>query len=110
VSGESLALIPTVEAAGIPYISTASSEKIVRPVKRWTFKTAHSNDLIVSKIFDDLNKRNLKKVGLLTVATAYGDAGRTAAKEMAPKQGITLVADTTHQPQDTDMTASSRRL
>lgn len=105
VSGESLALIPTVEAAKIPYISTASSENIVRPVKRWTFKTAHSNDLIVSKIFDDLNKRKLKKVGLLTVATAYGEAGRMAARALAPKQGITLVADMTHQPQDTDMTA-----
>lgn len=42
-SGDTLAVIPEVEKAGIPLISLAGGIEIVEPVKKWVFKTAHTD-------------------------------------------------------------------
>ncbi len=109
-TGSTLAIVPKIEEAKIPLISCAAGRKIVEPVRPWVFKVAASDILAVKKIFNDLKRRGLAKVAILTASDAYGAGGREDIKELAPRMGISLVADEVYGPKDTDMTAQLTRI
>ncbi len=104
-SGNTLALVPIFERAKIPLVSCAAAEKIVKPVKRWVFKTPQSDRHAVLKILEHAKKQGIKKIGIITVSNGFGQAGRAVLKELIPKKGFKLVADEVYGPKDTDMTA-----
>jgi branched-chain amino acid transport system substrate-binding protein len=104
-TGETMAVIPVVENAGIPLISCAAGIKITEPVKKWVFKTAQNDSLAVERIYDHLKKRNINNVAILTVSDGFGSSGREQLKLRAKDSGITIVSDEVYGPNDTDMTA-----
>ena len=83
-TGETMAVIPVVENAGIPLISCAAGIKITEPVKKWVFKTAQNDSLAVERIYDNLRKRNLHNVAILTVSDGFGASGRVTFAPPAP--------------------------
>ncbi len=103
-TGESMAVIPLVEKAKIPMISSAAGGKIVDPVKQWVFKTAASDHIAVEKLLSYVQSKNQKRIALLTVSDGFGASGREQLKAYAAKQGFTVVADELFAPKDTDMT------
>jgi branched-chain amino acid transport system substrate-binding protein len=103
-TGESMAVIPLVEKARIPMISSAAGGKIVDPVKQWVFKTAASDHIAVEKLLNYVQSKNQKRIALLTVSDGFGTSGREQLKAYAAKQGFTIVADEVFAPKDTDMT------
>ncbi len=109
-SGETLAIIPIVEKAGIPMISCASSAKIVIPVKKWVFKTPPLDIYQVERLYDYFKKINIKKIALLTVNTGFGDSGREALEAKAPESGIEILVNERYGPKDSDMTAQLTRI
>lgn len=104
-SGNTLALVPIFEKAKIPLVSCAAAEKIVKPVKKWVFKTPQSDRHAVLKILEHAKRHGIKKIGIITVSNGFGQAGRAVLKELIPKHGFELVADEVYGPKDTDMTA-----
>ncbi len=104
-SGNTLALVPIFEKAKIPLVSCAAAEKIVKPVKKWVFKTPQSDRHAVTKILQHARRHGIKKIGIITVSNGFGQAGRAVMKELIPKMGFELVADEVYGPKDTDMTA-----
>jgi branched-chain amino acid transport system substrate-binding protein len=104
-TGETMAVVPIVEASGIPMISCAAGIKITDPVKKWVFKTAQNDSLAVERIYEHLKKRKLDNVAILTVSDGFGASGREQLKLRAKDFGITIVSDETYGPKDTDMTA-----
>src|SRR4051812_40367655 len=103
-TGETMAVIPLVEKAKIPMISSAAGGKIVDPVKHWVFKTAASDHIAVEKLLTYVQSKNQKRIALLTVSDGFGTSGREQLKAYAAKQGFTIVADEVFAPKDTDMT------
>ena len=103
-SGATMAVIPIVEAAGVPYISFGGAGVITSPVKKWVFKTPHTDTLAVQKIFTDMKKNGLSKVGLLSGSGGFDKSCRKQTQGLAGSMGMTLVADETHGKGDTDMT------
>ena len=103
-TGESMAVIPLVEKAKIPMISSAAGGKIVDPVKHWVFKTAASDHIAVEKLLNYVQSKNQKRIALLTVSDGFGTSGREQLKAYAAKKGFTIVADEVFAPKDTDMT------
>ncbi|MCB1776230.1 MAG: ABC transporter substrate-binding protein [Candidatus Competibacteraceae bacterium] len=104
-SGDTLAVMPEVEKAGISLISLAGAVEIIEPVRKWVFKVAHTDRMAAAKIFEDLKKRHLTKVALITGDGGFDKSGRAQILELAPEYGITLVADESYSNKDTDMTA-----
>jgi branched-chain amino acid transport system substrate-binding protein len=104
-TGETMAVIPIVEAAGIPLISCAAGIKITEPVKKWVFKTAQNDSLAVERIYEHLKKQKMNKVAVMTVSDGFGSSGREQLKLRAKDFGITIVSDEIYGPKDTDMTA-----
>ncbi len=103
-SGETMAVIREVEKAGVPFISLAGAGVIIDPVKKWVFKTPHTDRLAVQKIFDDMKARGLTQVALLSGSGGFDKSCRKNAQELAPEMGMTIVADESHGKGDTDMT------
>jgi len=109
-SGESMAAIPIVERYQVPLISCAAAEEIVKPVKKWVFKTPQSDADAVRVIYEKMKAMNLTKVAIMSGTTGFGTAGRDQLKKLAPDYGITVVADETYGPKDTDMTAQLTKI
>ncbi|HCY62480.1 MAG TPA: ABC transporter substrate-binding protein [Oxalobacteraceae bacterium] len=109
-TGATMATVPLVEKAGVPFISLAGAVVIVDPAKKWVFKTPHTDRMAAEKVFEDMKKRGISKVGLLSETSGFGQSGRKETQAVAGKYGITLVADETYGPKDTDMTAQLTKI
>jgi len=109
-TGETMAVIPVAEKEKIPLISCAAGVKITEPVKRYVFKTPANDHVAAEKIFNYMLGRKQKNVALLTVTDGFGASGREQLKDIARKKGITVVADETYGPKDTDMTAQLTKI
>ncbi|NRR29392.1 ABC transporter substrate-binding protein [Oxalobacteraceae bacterium] len=109
-TGATMAMAPLVDKAGLPFISLAGAVVIIDPVKKWVFKTPHTDRMAAEKVFEDMKKRGISKVGLLSETSGFGASGRKEAQHVAAKYGINLVADETYGPKDTDVTAQLTRI
>ncbi len=103
-TGSTMSMVPLAEKAELPFISLAGGIVIVEPVKKWVFKVVHSDRMAVEKVFDDMKKRGLTKVALLSETSGFGASGKKETEAMVAKMGITLVANETYGAKDTDMT------
>ncbi|MCS6879368.1 MAG: ABC transporter substrate-binding protein [Geminicoccaceae bacterium] len=106
----SMAAIPVFEEAQIPFISLAGGIEIVEPVKPFTFKTPHTDKMACEKIFTDIKKRGLAKVGLISSTAGFGASMRTQCLKVAPAHGIEIVADERYAPGDTDTTPQLNKI
>jgi branched-chain amino acid transport system substrate-binding protein len=105
-----LAIVPLVEKEQIPLISCAAGIKITDPIKPWVFKTAQSDVLAVAAIYRHIQKQNIKKVGILTVETAFGESGKEQLVTQAAQFGIEIVQAESFGAKDTDMTAQLTKI
>jgi branched-chain amino acid transport system substrate-binding protein len=102
-TGATMSMVPLVEKAGVPFVSLAGAVVVVEPVKKWVFKTPHTDRMAAEKVFEDMKKRGLTKVALLSETSGFGQSGKKETEAVASKLGITLVANETYGPKDTDM-------
>lgn len=102
-TGSTMSMAPLVEKAGMPFISLAGAVVIVEPVKKFIFKTPHTDRMAAEKVFEDMKKRNISKVALFSETSGFGQSGKKETEGVSAKYGITLVASETYGPKDTDM-------
>ena len=109
-TGTTMAVVPMVEQAGVPFISLAGAVVIVEPAKKWVFKTPHTDRMACEKIFVDLQSRKISKVALISGSGGFDKSMRGECLKVAPKYGIEFVADETYGATDTDMTAQLTKI
>ncbi len=106
----SLAVKSFAERAGVPLISCAAGITITQPVTPWTFKTAQSDAQAVSAVYAHMKGRNIKTIGILTVADSFGESGKQQLLSQAPNFGIKVVCEESFGAKDTDMTAQLTKI
>ncbi len=104
LTGSTMAVIPIVQNAEIPYISLGGAVEIVEPVKKWVFKTPHTDRMAVEKDYIDMRQRGISHIGLIAGSVGFDESCRGQAKDLAAKYKITIIDDETYAPTDTDMT------
>lgn len=109
-SGTTMAVIPIVEKAQVPLISCAAAEAIVKPVKKWVFKTPQLDRHAAMRIYEHMKKSGITKIAIISGTTAFGSEGRNHLKNLSADYGIAIVADETYAPQDTDMTSQLTKI
>ena len=77
---------------------------IIDPVKKFVFKTPHTDKMACEKIFEDMKARGLTKIGMISGQDAFGKSMQEECKKVVGKYGIEILADETYGPRDTDMT------
>ena len=109
-TGTSMAAIKIVEPAEIAFISLAGGIDIVEPVKKWVFKTPHTDRMAAEKVFADLQKRGLTKVAMISENAGFGKSGHDQSLKVAGAYGIDIVADEVYSPKDPDVTAQLTKI
>ena len=102
-TGSTMSMVPLAEKSGTPFVSLAGAVVIIEPVKKFVFKTPHTDRMAAEKVFEDMKKRGITKVALLSETSGFGASGKKETEAVAAKYGITLVANETYGPKDTDM-------
>ena len=103
-TGSTLAMIPVFEEAQIPFISLAGAVQIVEPVRKWVFKTPHTDRMACEKIVADLKHRNLTTIAIISGTDAFGKSMRDQCVAVAPTFSINIAHEETYGPRDSDMT------
>lgn len=109
-TGTTMAMRPVFEEARIPFISLAGGIEIIEPVSPYTFKTPHTDRMACEKIFADIRARGLSRVGMISGTDGFGQSMRAQCLRVAQGAGITIVADESYGPRDSDMTPQLTRI
>lgn len=103
-TGSTMSMVPLIEKAGVPFMSLAGAVVVVEPVKKWVFKASTTDRIAAERVLTDMKKKGLTKIALLSDTAGFGQSGKTQTESVIGKYGITLVANETYGPKDTDMT------
>jgi branched-chain amino acid transport system substrate-binding protein len=109
-TGTTMSILSVTEEAEIPFISLAGAIDIISPVKPYTFKTPHTDRMACQKIFEDMQKRGITSIGMISGTDGFGASMQAQCKSVVGDYGITIVADETYDPKDADMTAQLTKI
>ena len=109
-TGTTMAAVPLVEQAQVPFISLAGAVVIVEPIKKWVFKTPHTDRMACEKIFTDMRSRGATRVALISGAGGFDRSMRAECLKVAASAGVQIVADESYGAGDSDMTAQLAKI
>ncbi len=104
-SGETMAIKNIAEEGKTILISCAAAEVIVNPVAKYVFKTPQMDKHAVIRIFEQMKKMGIKKIGVLSSNTGFGKAGKEQIEKLAPEHGIQIAVNEVYDKAATDLTA-----
>ncbi len=109
-SGETMAVKAVAEEGRTILLSCAAAEVIVNPVARHVFKTPQKDSYAVIKIFQQMRKMGIARIGVLTSNTGFGKAGKEQIEKLAPEHGIQIAVNEVYDKAATDLTAEATKL
>ena len=109
-TGTSMSILAVAEDAEVPFISLAGAIEIIKPVRAYTFKTPHTDRMACEKIFEDIKARGFTKIGMISGTDGFGASMQAQCKDVVGNYGLTIVADETYDPKDSDMTAQLTKI
>jgi branched-chain amino acid transport system substrate-binding protein len=109
-TGATMAMIPVFEEAQVPFISLGGGIEIIDPVRKYVFKTPHTDKMACEKIFENLKQRKLTKIALISGTDGFGASMRAQCVKVAPTYGIEILTEETYGPRDSDMTAQLTKI
>jgi len=108
-SPSSIAVIETVTTAGVPFVSVASSSKIVNAAdgsqNHWVFKTPQQNLPVAQVQLDWMKAHGFTKVASIGVNNAFGADSMAALNQVTADGGIEIVWEGTFEPGTTDFSS-----
>ncbi len=110
-----MAVKKELEQAGIPTFMTVGGDPVIMGGEKfgtfkWVFKSPQRSSTAVEKVYGQLQKTKLTKIGLMTASDGFGKDGKGSLEKLAPKFGLTIVANESFNPKDTDMTAQLTKI
>jgi branched-chain amino acid transport system substrate-binding protein len=109
-SGESMAIKNIAEEGKTINLSCAAAEPIVKPVAKYVFKTPQMDRDAVIRIFQQMKKMGISKIGVLSSNTGFGKAGKDQIEKLAPEHGIQIIANEVYDKAATDLTAEVTKI
>jgi branched-chain amino acid transport system substrate-binding protein len=104
-SGETMAIKNIAEEGKTILISCAAAEVIVNPQAKYVFKTPQMDKHAVIRIFQQMKKMNISRIGVLSSNTGFGKAGKEQLEKLAPEYDITVAISEVYDKAATDLTA-----
>ncbi|HZL98114.1 MAG TPA: ABC transporter substrate-binding protein, partial [Terriglobales bacterium] len=109
-SGETMKIKGVAEAGKTILLSCAAAEDIVNPVAKWVFKTPQKDSDAVIKIFQEMKKMKISRIGVLSGNDGFGNAGKGQIEKLAPQHGITIAANEVYDAKASDLTAEVTKI
>lgn len=109
-SGETMKIKGIAEESKTILLSCAAAEVIVNPVAKYVFKTPQNDSFAARKIFEQMKKMGISKIGVVSSNTGFGKAGKEQLEKIAPEFGIELLVNEVYDKAATDLTAVVTKL
>ncbi len=109
-SGETMAIKNIAEEGKTLLLSCAAAETIVNPVAKYVFKTPQKDSDAGRRIFMQMKKMGITKIGVLSSNSGFGKAGKEQLEKLAPEYGIEIIANEVYDPAATDLTAEVTKI
>ena len=109
-SGETMKIKAVAEAGKTILMSCAAAEAIVNPQAKYVFKTPQKDSDAIIKIFQEMKKMKISRIGVLSSNTGFGGAGKGQIEKLAPQHGITIVANEVYDKAASDLTAEVTKI
>jgi branched-chain amino acid transport system substrate-binding protein len=109
-SGETMKIKNINEEAKSILLSCAAAEVIVNPVAKYVFKTPQKDSFAVRKIYMQMQKMGITKVGVVAGNTGFGKAGKAQLEMIAPEYDIEVLISEVYDKKATDLTAVVTKL
>jgi len=109
-SGETMKIKNIAEEGKTILISCAAAEVIVNPVAKYVFKTPQKDSFAVRKIYNQMKKMGISKIGIVAGNTGFGKAGKAQLEKIAPEYGIKILISEVYDKKATDLTAVVTKL
>jgi len=103
-SGETMQIKALCEENEMILVSCAAAEVIVNPVARYVFKTPQKDSQAVTWIYRTMKEKGVTKIAVVSSNDGFGAAGKKQLEEMAPGDGIEILANEVYDKQATDLT------
>ena len=109
-TGTTMAMIPVFEEAQVPFISFGGAVEIIDPVRKYTFKTPHTDKMACEKIFENLKQRKLTNIAMISGTDGFGASMKAQCTKVAPNYDIKIVTEESYGPRDSDMTGQLTKI
>jgi branched-chain amino acid transport system substrate-binding protein len=109
-SGETMKIKSVAEEGKTILMSCAAAEAIVNPVAKYVFKTPQKDSDVIVRIFQQMKKMKISRIGVLSSNTGFGGAGKGQIEKLAPEHGITILANEVYDKAASDLTAEVTKL
>ena len=109
-SGETMKIKGVAEEGKTILMSCAAADAIVDPVAKYVFKTPQKDSDAILKIFQQMKKMKISRIGVLSSNTGFGGSGKGQIEKLAPQHGITIVANEVYDKAASDLTAEVTKL
>ena len=109
----SLSALEIVAQSKTPMISLAGGGAIIEPQdgpRRWAFRMAPPESIAVGLALDHMVSKGVKKVGIIALATSFGEGYTKTLERLAPAKGIKVVGVERYNQSDTSVIAQTLRL
>jgi len=109
-TGETMAIKNLAEETKTLLLSCAAGEVIVNPVAKYVFKTPQMDKHAVIKIFQQMKKMGITKIGVLSSNTGFGKAGKEQIEKLAAEHGVTIAISEVYDKAATDLTGEVNKV
>jgi branched-chain amino acid transport system substrate-binding protein len=94
-TGNSLAIIDTVDSAKIPLISLAADERITLPVgtSEWVFKTPQTTFMAVQQVYSYMQEQGISDIAIMTDKLGFGAGGKKDLENQAEDYDLNIVSN-----------------
>ncbi|NLY63598.1 MAG: ABC transporter substrate-binding protein [Alcaligenaceae bacterium] len=113
VTPGSLAMVDVAAENKVPVISLAGNAVVVEPqegAKKWAFKTPQNDFLMAQALAHAMKQANVKKLGFIGFADAYGQSWLQEVKNVLKDTDIKIVAEESYNRPDTSVTGQVLKL
>lgn len=109
-TGQTMGMRGDIDRAGVPQVSVAGGTVITAQFDPLVFQTPWSNSLVVPFTLGRLRDAGITRIALVYDTGGFGTDGAAVVKANAADYGITVIAEQTFNPGDTDMTAQLTKI
>ncbi|MCX8007110.1 MAG: ABC transporter substrate-binding protein [Coriobacteriia bacterium] len=109
-TAQTMAMRSEIQRAGVPQVSMAGGSVITDQFDPLVFQTPWPNRVVVPFVLKAIAKKGYTKIALISDTGGFGKDGHDIIVKEAPAAGITIVADETFNPGDTDVSSQLTKI
>ncbi len=105
-TGTSMGIKPILTSKKVPFLSVAAGNIITDTDNKWTFRAPAKNGIAAEAALNYIEKTlKVKKIAVLYDSNPFGQDGIDTITKVAPKKGMTVVAQEKYETTAADVTA-----